>query len=68
LGAATSLGRKSGLQIVQLPVCTCFWCKVQGLREEGAAQPLAMLNREWFGDLQQLSGSFKAIAASKEAW
>lgn len=37
------------------------------LREEGAAQPLATLESgEWFGDLQQLSGSFKAVAASKE--
>ncbi len=37
------------------------------LREEGAAQPLATLESgKWFGDLQQFSGSFKTVAASKE--
>lgn len=37
------------------------------LREEGAAKPLATLEAgDWFGDLQKLSGLFKAVAASKE--
>jgi ATP-binding cassette subfamily B protein len=37
------------------------------LREEGATKPLATLAEgDWFGDLQQFSGSVKAIAASKE--
>ncbi|MGB3204856.1 MAG: cyclic nucleotide-binding domain-containing protein [Crinalium sp.] len=37
------------------------------LREEGATKPLATLAEgDWFGDLQQFSGSVKAIASSKE--
>jgi len=37
------------------------------LREEGARQALATLGvGDWFGDLLKLSGSFKAVASSKE--
>lgn len=37
------------------------------LREEGARQALATLGvGDWFGDLPKLSGSFKAVASSKE--
>ncbi len=37
------------------------------LREEGAAKPLATLGAgDWFGDLQHLSYSVKAVAADKE--
>jgi ATP-binding cassette, subfamily B, bacterial len=37
------------------------------LREEGVAKPLATLGvGDWFGDLIELSGSFKAVAAGKD--
>src|SRR5919199_690343 len=37
------------------------------LREEGASKPLATLGvGDWFGDLIELSGSFKAVASGKE--
>jgi ATP-binding cassette subfamily B protein len=37
------------------------------LREEGAAKPLSTLGAgDWFGDLLELSGSFKAVASGKE--
>ncbi|MDJ0712672.1 MAG: peptidase domain-containing ABC transporter [Prochloraceae cyanobacterium] len=37
------------------------------LREEETAKPLALLKAgDWFGDLLELSGQFKAVAASKE--
>ena len=37
------------------------------LREEGADKPLATLaTGDWFGDLLEISGQFKAVASSKE--
>ncbi len=37
------------------------------LREEETGEPLALLKAgDWFGDLLELSGQFKAVAASKE--
>jgi ATP-binding cassette subfamily B protein len=37
------------------------------LREEGTTKPLATLGvGDWFGDLLELSGSFKAVASGKE--
>ena len=37
------------------------------LSQEGVGKPIAALDvGDWFGDLQKLSGDFKAVAASKE--